>query len=629
MEYIKQSMNDIWAAAGDVVMPEEAKIAEGWLVEVPPRQYWNWMQNRTDVNLAYIFQRGVPEWDISVEYLANKSFVVYNGIIYKSILTGVGKNPESQTSYWVRAFRDWSAIGQAVDGLTPAADRFVYYTGASTAALATVTSFARSILDDTSAADVRTTIGAQASDATLTAVAGVTTAANKLIYFTGVDTAAATDLSAFGRSLIDDANASAARTTLGLASGATTDVGTMATQNANSVSITGGSITGITDLAITDGGTGASTAEGARSNLGLGTAAIANVTTSNTDTTAGRLMAVGAFGVGGDAVFITDPDTAYRPSGMYDVGPDVTWPNRPPVGGYTRLLHISHANPGGYATQYATAAFEGYSNRHFYRVVVNGTWTPWVELFHTGNQLSLGTTPAEAQTALGLGTAATATLTTNNLDTAPGRVLRVGDFGTGVSIPLSNVDINTFGVWNASYYVSSGINTPSSTNGWLVHMGITPDFAMQSFYNVSGNGVYTRRKFNGVWQSWREVYNQAGILGTVSQSGGVPTGAIIERGSNANGEYVRFADGTQICIVYKTVPVITSAVGGGFECGTQGPFNYPAAWLDIPSAGFSSDNENVLAGVLGSTLTFYFNCFTFQPRDYTTKVQLLFIGRWC
>ncbi|MBF8746913.1 phage tail protein [Pseudomonas monteilii] len=39
----------------------------------------------------------------------------------------------------------------------------------------------------------------------------------------------------------------------------------------------------------------------------------------------------------------------------------------------------------------------------------------------------------------------------------------------------------------------------------------------------------------------------AAITGTVSQSGGVPTGAIIERGSNANGEYVRYADGTQIC----------------------------------------------------------------------------------
>jgi hypothetical protein len=52
-----------------------------------------------------------------------------------------------------------------------------------------------------------------------------------------------------------------ARTNLGL--------GTIATQAANNVAITGGSITGITDLAVADGGTGASNAAGARTNLGL------------------------------------------------------------------------------------------------------------------------------------------------------------------------------------------------------------------------------------------------------------------------------------------------------------------------------------------------------------------------
>lgn len=59
--------------------------------------------------------------------------------------------------------------------------------------------------------------------------------------------------------------ASAARTNLGL--------GTIATQSAASVAITGGSVTGITDLAVADGGTGASTAADARTNLAaLGTA---------------------------------------------------------------------------------------------------------------------------------------------------------------------------------------------------------------------------------------------------------------------------------------------------------------------------------------------------------------------
>jgi hypothetical protein len=55
-----------------------------------------------------------------------------------------------------------------------------------------------------------------------------------------------------------------------------TGLGTMSTQNASNVAITGGNITGITDLAIADGGTGASNAPNARTNLGLGTIATQN-----------------------------------------------------------------------------------------------------------------------------------------------------------------------------------------------------------------------------------------------------------------------------------------------------------------------------------------------------------------
>ena len=53
--------------------------------------------------------------------------------------------------------------------------------------------------------------------------------------------------------------------------------------------------------------------------------------------------------------------------------------------------------------------------------------------------------------------------------------------------------------------------------------------------------------YNSFSQNAEPIYSQSNILGTVSQSNGVPTGAIIERGSNTNGEFVKFADGTLIC----------------------------------------------------------------------------------
>jgi hypothetical protein len=62
-------------------------------------------------------------------------------------------------------------------------------------------------------------------------------------------------------------NAPNARANLGLQSGAITTVGSMATQNSNSVAITGGSIANIVPLEVTSGGTGASNAANARSNL--------------------------------------------------------------------------------------------------------------------------------------------------------------------------------------------------------------------------------------------------------------------------------------------------------------------------------------------------------------------------
>lgn len=103
----------------------------------------------------------------------------------------------------------------AIAALVSAANKLPYSTGAGAWALADLTAFARTLLDDVDAPTALATLGAQASDADLTAIAALVSAANKMAYATGAGTWALTDLTAFARTLLDDVDAAAALTTLG------------------------------------------------------------------------------------------------------------------------------------------------------------------------------------------------------------------------------------------------------------------------------------------------------------------------------------------------------------------------------------------------------------------------------
>jgi hypothetical protein len=223
VDYIKQDMTDIWASSGDITSPSPEKIATGWVVEAVPRQWWNWFENRQDTNIAYILQKGLPEWDIVSEYLTNKSYVQRNGVVYKCILTNSGLDPATSPANWVKAFPESSASLEALRVITPAANTFVYFTSPTAAATSSVTAYARTLLDDVDAAAARTTLQAQLASAVLTTLATLTPATNKLPYFTGTSSATTTDLTSFARSLLDDNDAATARTTLGVYSSAESD----------------------------------------------------------------------------------------------------------------------------------------------------------------------------------------------------------------------------------------------------------------------------------------------------------------------------------------------------------------------------------------------------------------------
>jgi hypothetical protein len=208
--------------------------------------------------------------------------------------TGGTSASAARTNLGVAIGSDVQAHGDVLDdlsGLTQASNKGIFFDTANSASTFDLTAAGRALLDDADASAQRTTLGlaigtnVQAANSNLSAIAGLTSASNKLAYFTGSGTADVADFTAFARTLLDDADASTARSTLGVAIGSdvqaynaslatigslsTTDgafivgngssftvesgatartslgLGSMATQASSNVSITGGSISGI------------------------------------------------------------------------------------------------------------------------------------------------------------------------------------------------------------------------------------------------------------------------------------------------------------------------------------------------------------------------------------------------
>ena len=109
-------------------------------------------------------------------------------------------------------------------------------------------------------------------------------------------------------------------------------------------------------------------------------------------------------------------------------------------------------------------------------------------------------------------------------------------------------------------------------------------------------------------------------VGTVSESSGVPTGAIIESGSNANGDYIKYADGTMIC-------------HGIHDTGTQTvDIDFPATFSSAPTGSYTLKSRS---GIFPSTnyliltntqaMSVYFSS---TPSNSYIKIHYMAIGRW-
>jgi hypothetical protein len=82
-----------WANTGSIVIPSNSKIEEGWLAEIPAREFQNWWQNQTDQALEEIEQLGVQTWSAFTAYRQNALALGSNGTQYKAVQATTGDDP--------------------------------------------------------------------------------------------------------------------------------------------------------------------------------------------------------------------------------------------------------------------------------------------------------------------------------------------------------------------------------------------------------------------------------------------------------------------------------------------------------------------------------------------------------
>ena len=234
-------------------------------------------------------------------------------------------------------------------------------------------------------------------------------------------------------------------------------------------------------------------------------------------------------------------------------------------------------------------------------------------------------------------------------DKTAGKLMPVGAFGLGAA--------DTPGITNFTqeiapgfyrYYEQSAINAPGSGSSYggyvfvnrLDGSGGTLFLAFRATATIGNRKAWLGIRTSSTGTvTWTPLYIGGNVLDAVSQSGGVPTGGIIERGSNANGDYIKFADGTMMC--WQTV---TFTYQSGARLGASWTFPAPFANAGAAISGSYSAASGSYTSMaswevgaintLGLTATsvtvgcMHPTNLTYSASAAASSIRVLAVGRW-
>lgn len=259
-------------------------------------------------------------------------------------------------------------------------------------------------------------------------------------------------------------------------------------------------------------------------------------------------------------------------------------------------------------------------------------------LYYTGNRvrqttLSTFTTP---NTAIAVGDQFQPAL--GKLQGQINQALTVGfnDFGT----QTNGTDWNTYTIRGLYHFLVetplASANRPTDSGGVLNVMfwGGSNASVYQIYYAQRLSTMWTRSLSGGTWSAWVSEYHTGNAVGTVSQTSGVPTGAIVETGTNANGTYTKWADGTMVC--NKTVSFgtttfategnsfVSNILSGGATAATFVSISYASAYL------LGGNGLVWHSGGTPATMTAHVGVYGLSTRSGSTTITGSYTawGRW-
>ena len=213
-------------------------------------------------------------------------------------------------------------------------------------------------------------------------------------------------------------------------------------------------------------------------------------------------------------------------------------------------------------------------------------------------------------------------------DTTAGRLLTPGWMGLGSQTPPLAADLNDAGMITGFYRTGAatlgtfppGVTADFDKSGCLLAMRVDAGSFWQSWWSLGRQQVWVRRRSGG-WSSWRAAGGD-------------------ETGTNANGDYARFANGTLICWHTTTATQLAAHY-------VRAGWTYPAVFAAVPALrvnpllssavdyGLAAQRDRWGIAVAATVTAGSAVCDVYRsygapdiPATASVPLQLTAVGRW-